>query len=244
MLESEGLIERRNGSGVFVSGGVILGDRVRRIVDVLRDEIQRGKLAPGARLPLMEDIRARFGGPCNITILSAHDHLEAEGLIVRRRGVGIFVAGSEPVQAAFQRIRDAVREEISNGTYKPGDLLPSRQLMSRFGVSWGPLLAAFRELRAEGLVETTRARGTFVAGGPPHQSKAVTVVDDEIRRQISDGTLKPGDKLPSEAALAREHDISASRMRKALDGLKAEGVLIGRQGSGTYVAAPRAAVRD
>ncbi len=161
-LESEGLIVRRNGSGVFVTGGAILGDRARRIVDVLRDEIVRNKIAPGSRLPLQE-IRARFGGPSAPTITSAYGQLEAEGLIVRRRRVGVFAAGGEPVQAAYERVRDALREKINGGTYKPGDQLPTTELVLSFGVSQLTVRAAYRELATEGLVETRGSRGTFVA---------------------------------------------------------------------------------
>jgi DNA-binding GntR family transcriptional regulator len=57
-----------------------------------------------------------------------------------------------------------------------------------------------------------------------------------IRAQIESGELGPGDQLPTVAQLASEHHVSRSTVHKALQVLKAEGLIVTRHGWGTFVA--------
>ncbi|WP_189212360.1 aminotransferase-like domain-containing protein [Actinokineospora fastidiosa] len=52
------------------------------------------------------------------------------------------------------------------------------------------------------------------------------------------GRLAPGDKLPSSRELVREHQVSPVTVARVIAQLAAEGVVITRPGSGTYVASP------
>ena len=61
-------------------------------------------------------------------------------------------------------------------------------------------------------------------------------VRDEIVRRLADGMWQPGAMLPSEQELARALGVSQGTARKALDSLTSEGVLVRRQGRGTFVA--------
>jgi GntR family transcriptional regulator len=58
-----------------------------------------------------------------------------------------------------------------------------------------------------------------------------------LRREITDGRWRPGDRLPSEADLARTFDISRITVRQALDLLVDDGLVFRRRGSGSFVAA-------
>ena len=58
-----------------------------------------------------------------------------------------------------------------------------------------------------------------------------------LREAIQSGALGPEDALPSERQLATELGISRITVRKAIDGLADEGVLVRRQGSGNFVGA-------
>jgi GntR family transcriptional regulator len=58
-----------------------------------------------------------------------------------------------------------------------------------------------------------------------------------LREAIQNRVLGPDDALPAERDLAEELGISRITVRKALDGLVAEGLLTRRQGAGTFVAA-------
>ena len=54
--------------------------------------------------------------------------------------------------------------------------------------------------------------------------------------RLIEGHWRPGEMLPSEFALAAELGVSQGTMRKALDAMTAEGLLVRRQGRGTFVA--------
>ena len=62
-------------------------------------------------------------------------------------------------------------------------------------------------------------------------------VKDLLRRRIVDGTWRPDAVLPSEGRLAAELGVSQGTVRKALDELAAQNLVIRRQGRGTFVAA-------
>jgi len=57
-----------------------------------------------------------------------------------------------------------------------------------------------------------------------------------IEEKIQSGALAPGEALPSERTLAEALGVSRLTVRRALDELVAGGLLVRRQGSGTYVA--------
>jgi GntR family transcriptional regulator len=58
-----------------------------------------------------------------------------------------------------------------------------------------------------------------------------------LRSAISKNVIAPDEALPPERDLAEDFSVSRITVRKALDGLVSEGLLIRRQGAGTFVAA-------
>jgi len=60
-----------------------------------------------------------------------------------------------------------------------------------------------------------------------------------VKRNISAGTLTAGDLLPSEAELCRTFNISRSTVRQAIGALELEGLVVRKQGRGTFVAEPK-----
>jgi GntR family transcriptional regulator len=60
---------------------------------------------------------------------------------------------------------------------------------------------------------------------------------DVVRKAIDSRALKPRDALPPERNLALDYGISRITVRKAIDGLVNEGLLLRRQGAGTFVSA-------
>jgi GntR family transcriptional regulator len=56
-----------------------------------------------------------------------------------------------------------------------------------------------------------------------------------LREAIEQRILGPEDALPSERQLAEDLGVSRITVRKAIDGLAAEGLLVSRQGSGNFV---------
>ena len=67
------------------------------------------------------------------------------------------------------------------------------------------------------------------------QVKVYQEVLDEIQRLINEEGLKPGDKLPSERTLAAELDASRASVREALRAIELLGMIVTRQGEGTYL---------
>jgi len=60
-------------------------------------------------------------------------------------------------------------------------------------------------------------------------------VNEILRQRIRSRQYRPGHRLPSESELASELGVSRATLRTALARLAAEGLIIRRQGDGTYV---------
>jgi GntR family transcriptional regulator len=71
--------------------------------------------------------------------------------------------------------------------------------------------------------------------GPPLYLRLKRNIEDAVER----GIIKPGDALPSEREIAAKVDVSRVTVRKAVQDLVRNGILVQRHGSGTFVA-PRA----
>jgi len=56
---------------------------------------------------------------------------------------------------------------------------------------------------------------------------------DQVRNLISQGKLKPGDRLPPERELIKEFGVSRPSIREALNSLVAQGFLEVKQGNRT-----------
>jgi len=69
----------------------------------------------------------------------------------------------------------------------------------------------------------------------PLYSQLVSIV----KRNISAGTLSTGDLLPSETELCKTFDISRSTVRQAIGALESDGLVVRKQGRGTFVAEPK-----
>jgi GntR family transcriptional regulator, transcriptional repressor for pyruvate dehydrogenase complex len=70
------------------------------------------------------------------------------------------------------------------------------------------------------------------ADGPKGGGKAYNV----LLGQILNGELLPGSRLPIEQELAEQYGIARSTLRRALDRLRKDELIISRQGDGHYVA--------
>lgn len=78
-------------------------------------------------------------------------------------------SSSEPV---FVRIARAVAEDVRRGRLKPGAALPgSRALAEALGVHRNTVIAAYRELMAEGWIDASEGKGTFVSATLPDAPK-------------------------------------------------------------------------
>lgn len=60
-------------------------------------------------------------------------------------------------------------------------------------------------------------------------------IADTLRADISGGQYRPGDRLPTEAALAKRFGVNRHTVRHALSGLVEDGTITTRRGAGTFV---------
>lgn len=73
----------------------------------------------------------------------------------------------------YDQLVTQVKLAVAGGTVRPGDALPSvRRLAVELRVNPNTVARAWRELEAEGLVETRRGQGTFVADSARRAPKA------------------------------------------------------------------------
>ncbi len=67
-------------------------------------------------------------------------------------------------------------------------------------------------------------------------------IQDQLSALIS--KMKPGDKLPSEPQLAKQFGVSRATLREAMRAFETQGLLLRRQGSGTYIMQPPAVIES
>lgn len=69
-----------------------------------------------------------------------------------------------PPRARYAQVKEALRQSIASGQWRPGDRVPSEhELTRKYRVSRMTVNRALRELTAEGLVERIQGLGSFVA---------------------------------------------------------------------------------
>ena len=97
------------------------GPLYRQIVDGFKREISEGRLAEGAALPSFRQLAVELMVSV-ITVKRAYEELEREGIILRRQGLGTFVARNGDdrsrqvkTERARELLRAAVREAREAG---------------------------------------------------------------------------------------------------------------------------------
>ncbi|MFI5606883.1 GntR family transcriptional regulator [Amycolatopsis sp. NPDC051903] len=70
---------------------------------------------------------------------------------------------------------------------------------------------------------------------PDDSRPAYMQVADKLRTAIRRGDLVPGDQLPTYSAIATEHGIAIETAKRALGVLRTEGLVVSRQGKGSFV---------
>ncbi|ANZ35746.1 hypothetical protein BBK82_06280 [Lentzea guizhouensis] len=77
--------------------------------------------------------------------------------------------------------------------------------------------------------------GESWALSPDSRRPLPELIEQKLREQIIGGTLKAGDRLPTEPDLARKLDVARSSLRTALQRLQLQGIVEVRRGLGWYV---------
>ncbi len=59
-------------------------------------------------------------------------------------------------------------------------------------------------------------------------------IASQLEAMIADGSLQPGEQLPAERILSERLGVSRPSLREAIKKLASKGLLMSRQGGGTY----------
>src|ERR1700736_2662586 len=101
-------------------------------------------------------------------------------------------------------MRDHIKRELMDGTYKPGERLLELQIAKEMNTSQGPVREALRDLEGLGLVQSERYKGTRVRGLSARELKEayqIRAVLEELAAQLAAPKLKDNTKA-LEAELA------------------------------------------
>jgi len=71
-----------------------------------------------------------------------------------------------------------------------------------------------------------------------HLGRRYLRVADSLRRKVQEGVYQPGDLLPRQHDLAKEHNVAFGTLKQALDLLEGEGYVVRKVGQGTYACLP------
>jgi DNA-binding transcriptional regulator YhcF (GntR family) len=115
----------------------------------------------------------------------------------------MFVIDASSSIAPFEQLRSQLRDRVADGTLATGAKLPTvRALAAELGLAANTVARAYRELEADGIIETRGRNGTFVSahGNPVEQAAQLAAAQFADRaRQLG---IAPGEALALvEAAL-------------------------------------------
>lgn len=89
------------------------------------------------------------------------------------------------------------------------------------------------------LAEGERHETSWVRARPARSLPAYLQIEEELAERIETGDLLPGARVPTERDLAESLAVSRMTVRAALGRLEQRGLIVRRQGSGTFVAQPK-----
>jgi GntR family transcriptional regulator len=183
-----------------------------RVAGVLRQRIETGELGVGVMLPTLEDFMVQFGAS-RVTMRLAMDMLEAERLIVRRRGFGTVVT-ARPEKARhvalpatwdelLARLVDVKRTVFAVDL----DATPSADELNMEPVE--PLNTNASVRREPGFYVRLRARHE-------HAGAAYCHVDAWIERSIYDTSKRALKTTPALTVLVEKHNDHVATVTQSM----------------------------
>ena len=114
-------------------------------------------------------------------------------------------------RSVYRQIADEVRRAVAVGILKPGEALPAaRELAQQLKLNPNTVQHAYRTLEQDGVIETRRGVGAFVAASPRKDHRQNPAV---VARRIAEQALRE----------AFRNGLLASDLRKALDEIAPKG---------------------
>jgi GntR family transcriptional repressor for pyruvate dehydrogenase complex len=139
----------------------------------------------------------------------------------------MMLAGSALARPETNNLTDRVaarlREEITGGSFKPGDVLPPEQLIAeRLGVSRTVLREAVSRLKVDGLVVSKQGRGLVVLNNRPSTVLRLHAAGEhDLEELLAIVELRLGFEIEASAfAAVRRDEQDLAAMRDALAQMK------------------------
>ena len=107
----------------------------------------------------------------------------------------------------YGQIADRMKFAVAGGVLRAGDLVPSvRELSKQLVVNPNTVARAYRDLQAEGLLESVRGMGLQVAEGAVERCRAARkeMVRERLRRAIAEARQSSLDPAEIEMILCEE----------------------------------------
>jgi GntR family transcriptional regulator len=99
----------------------------------VREQLARGDLRPGDKLPSARDLAATLSVNPN-TIVHAYGELEAQGIIEKRRGLGTFIREDAPVETMRKDMLKEIAETFVDEVRRLG--VESDEAMAALKEAW------------------------------------------------------------------------------------------------------------
>lgn len=124
-----------------------------QLQEILRRQIERGELRPGDQMPAESTLCQDFDVSRTV-VRQAFNDLTNEGLVVRKRGKGTFVAEKKIIESLVQRLTGFHQDMIERGLTPVSRVLTQRvipaneKVASNLGVSVGTPVIELERLRS------------------------------------------------------------------------------------------------
>lgn len=89
----------------------------------------------------------------------------------------------------YEQIVEQVKYHVVKGNIKPGMAIPSvRKLALELNITPGTVAKAYQELERQGIVETIRGKGVYIAGESDRKPDAVRL--EAVKKSLEPGLLE------------------------------------------------------
>lgn len=142
------------------------------------------------------------------------------------------------MKPAIQKAVGHVREKIRNGSWSQNERIPPVRILAREAqVSTAAMNAALSILRDEGIVSIVKNRGAYLGAATSTKqnswySESWTGgqrwhrLKTQIENDIFNGYYTPGESMPSLRDLEKFYSVSYKTLRKALESISDEGIIV------------------
>ena len=140
---------------------------------------------------------------------------------------------------AVEKSLDHVKQEIAGGAWADGDRLPPIRVLARQAqVSAAAMCAALGMLKADGLITVIKNRGAYLGQAPaearngrapsssPGESQRWQRLKMQIEKDVFNGYFPAGEPMPSLRDLQKSYAVSYKTLRKAMEAIAGEGVVV------------------